>query len=523
MFSMTQMVRRAAQTQPNVLATVDGDRSQTWPEFAHKIACFANGLQKLNIGANGCVAILALNSDRYFEFMFATPWAGAIFQPINTRLAGPEVVYWLNDSEATVLLVDKNFAPMIAEIKDQLQHVKHFVFIDDLGEAEELPKGYIAYSEVVDNEPVADANRCDDDAAGLFYTGGTTGRSKGVILSHTNFVANALQAISVLRVQEKNRILHVAPMFHIADAFVCMMSTALSCSNYFRPAFDPVSTLEALQDHKIQRLVLVPTMINMLVNHTSISDYSLESMQCVWYGASPMPEPVIRKAMEVLPAVDFCQVYGQTEASPGITALLPERHTFEGPLAGKIKSAGQALPAIDLCIMDENNREVANHVIGEICMRGPNMMSVYLNMPEQTANTVVDGWLHTGDGGYLDDEGFLFIVDRVKDMIISGGENVYSAEVESALYQHDAVNQCAVIGIPHEKWGEQVHAVVLLKEGMTADEAVLIAHCKGLIAGFKCPRSISFQSEPLPLSGAGKILKTELRKPFWGDGDRNVN
>lgn len=151
------------------------------------------------------------------------------------------------------------------------------------------------------------------------------------------------------------------------------------------------------------------------------------------------------------------------------------------------------------------------------------MMSGYRNMPEQTANTVVDGWLHTGDGGYLDDEGFLFIVDRVKDMIISGGENVYSAEVESALYQHDAVNQCAVIGIPHEKWGEQVHAVVLLKEGMTADEAVLIAHCKGLIAGFKCPRSISFQSEPLPLSGAGKILKTELRKPFWGDGDRNVN
>ena len=177
MFSMTQMVRRAAQTQPNVLATVDGDRSQTWPEFAHKIACFANGLQQLDIGADSCVAILALNSDRYFEFMFATPWAGAIFQPINTRLAGPEVVYWLNDSEATVLLVDKNFAPLIAEIKDQLQHVKHFVFVDDLSEADELPKGYIAYSEVVDNEPVADANRSDDDAAGLFYTGGTTGRS----------------------------------------------------------------------------------------------------------------------------------------------------------------------------------------------------------------------------------------------------------------------------------------------------------------------------------------------------------
>jgi long-chain acyl-CoA synthetase len=519
MFSMTQMVRRAAQTQPNVFATVDGDRFQTWTEFEKKIASFANGLQQLGIGADGCVAILALNSDRYFEFMFATPWAGAIFQPINTRLAGPEVVYWLNDSEARVLLVDKNFAPMIDAIKDQLQHVKHFVFVDD----GQLPEGYIAYADVVDNEPVADANRSGDDAAGLFYTGGTTGRSKGVMLSHTNFVTNALQSLSVLGVEKNSRILHVAPMFHIADAFVCMMSTALSCSNYFRPAFEPVSSLQALQDHKIQRLVLVPTMINMLVNHPNISDYALDSLECIWYGASPMPEPVIRKAMDVLPAVDFCQVYGQTEASPAITALLPDRHTFEGPLAGKLKSAGQALPAIDLCIMDANNQKVANNVIGEICMRGPNMMLGYRNMAEQTANTIVDGWLHTGDGGYLDDEGFLFIVDRVKDMIISGGENVYSAEVESALYQHEAINQCAVIGIPHEKWGEQVHAVVLLKQGATADEAALIMHCKALIAGFKCPHSISFQSEPLPLSGAGKILKTELRKPFWGDGQRNVN
>lgn len=519
MFSMTQMVHRAAQTQPNVFATVDGDRSQTWPQFAHKIACFANGLQQMGVGADSCVAILALNSDRYFEFMYATPWAGGVFQPINTRLAGPEVVYWLNDSEASVLFVDKNFLPMIAEIRDQLQHVKHFVFVDD----GELPEGYIAYADVVDNEPVADANRSNDDAAGLFYTGGTTGRSKGVMLSHTNFVSNALQAISMLGVQERDRILHVAPMFHIADAFVCMMSAALSCSNYFRPAFEPVSTLQAVQDHKIQRMLIVPTMINMLVNHPSIGDYSLESLQCVWYGASPMPEPVIRKAMEVLPAVDFCQAYGQTEAAPAITALVPERHTFEGPMAGKMKSAGQALPGIDLCIMDENNQKVATDVIGEICMRGPNIMLGYRNMPEQTAKTIVDGWLHTGDGGYLDDEGFLFIVDRVKDMIISGGENVYSAEVENALYQHDAINQCAVIGIPHEKWGEQVHAVVVLKDGAMTDEAALIAHCKALIAGFKCPRSISLQSEPLPLSGAGKILKTELRKPFWGDGDRNVN
>lgn len=241
------------------------------------------------------------------------------------------------------------------------------------------------------------------------------------------------------------------------------------------------------------------------------------------YGASPMPEPVIKKAMKELPDALFYQAYGQTEAAPIVTVLSPERHTFDGPLAGKMKSAGQAAPGVDLVIMGEDGNLVATGVVGEICMRGPNVMLGYRNMEEQTAKAIVDGWLHTGDGGFLDEDGFLFIVDRVKDMIISGGENVYSAEVENAIYQNTAVNQCAVIGIPHEKWGEQVHAVVVLHEGQSVDEAELIEHCKQLIAGFKCPRSVSFQSESLPLSGAGKILKTELRKPYWKGVERSVN
>lgn len=519
MFSMTQLVRRAAQTDGSVVATVDGDRRQTWTEFADKIACFAGGLQQLGVGADTCVAMLALNSDRYFEFMFATPYAGGVFQPINTRLAGPEVVYWLNDSEASVLIVDSNFVPMIAEIKGDLQHVKHLVFIDD----GDVPEGYIAYADLVNNAPIEDANRQGDDIAGLFYTGGTTGRSKGVMLSHSNLVVNALQSIPMVGAQAADRILHVAPMFHIADAFVCMISTSLCGSNYFLPSFEPVSTMKGVQDYKIQRMLLVPTMVNMMVYHPALADFDMSSLEGIWYGASPMPEAVIKQAMEVLPDVAFRQAYGQTEASPVITVLPPERHTFEGPLAGKMKSAGQAIPGIDLCIMDEENNVLENEVVGEVCMRGPNIMKGYRNMPEQTSKSIVDGWLHTGDGGYMDDDGFLFIVDRVKDMIISGGENIYSAEVENALYQHDAISQCAVIGIPHEKWGEQVHAVVVLKEGAEADEQTLIDHCKKLIAGFKCPQSVSFQSEPLPLSGAGKILKTELRKPFWPEGERNVN
>ena len=521
MFSMTQMIRRAAQVAGTTLATQDGDRQQTWTEFQTKLARFAGGLQKLGIGNDDCVAILALNSDRYFEFMFAVPWAGGVFQPINTRLAGPEVVYWLNDSAARVLLVDQNFAELVTSIRDQLTHVESIVFVDDTT----LPAGCIPYSELVSAPAVADAGRQGDDIAGLFYTGGTTGRSKGVMLSHTNLVVNAMQCLPALDCRQCDRILHAAPMFHIADAIVCMTAAATAGTNFFLPAFTPLGTLQAIQEHSIQRMLLVPTMINMLVNHPDAGQYTTSSLRAVMYGASPMPEPVIKKAMQVLPTTAFYQAYGQTEAAPVITVLSAERHTFEGPLAGKMKSAGQAAPLVDLAIMDTDNTPVASGTVGEICMRGPNIMTGYRNLPEQTAATIIDGWLHTGDGGYPDVDGFLFIVDRVKDMIISGGENVYSAEVENALYQHPAVNQCAVIGIPHEKWGEQVHAVVVLHadKNATATEEALIAHCKTLIAGFKCPRSISFLQEPLPLSGAGKILKTELRKPFWPEGGRKVN
>jgi long-chain acyl-CoA synthetase len=243
----------------------------------------------------------------------------------------------------------------------------------------------------------------------------------------------------------------------------------------------------------------------------------------VLYGASPMPEAVITKALVVLPHTRFFQAYGQTETAPILTMLRPEYHVTKGALAGKLKSAGQSIPGVDIAIMDDGDRIVQPREVGEICARGPNVMLGYRNLPEQTDRTLRGGWLHTGDGGYLDEEGFLFIVDRVKDMIVSGGENVYSAEVENAIYEHASVAQCAVIGVPSEKWGEQVHAIVVPKPGQTLDADGIIAHCRERIAGFKCPRSVSFRSEALPLSGAGKILKTELRKPFWEGRDRNVN
>ena len=519
MFSLTAMIRRAAQVNPDALATSDSGREVRWGEFPSRVARLAGGLRAHGIDVGERAAILALNSDRYYEFYFAVAWAGGVFVPINTRLAAPEVVHWLTDSDTRVLCVDANFLPLIEGIREQLPGLRHVIYLGD-----DAPDGMTSWDQLGETAAVEDAERRDADLAGLFYTGGTTGRSKGVMLSQQNLAVNALQAAPILQLQPGDRILHTAPMFHIADWCMCVGAAIVAGSNYFLPAFEPKQVLATIEAEQIQKMLMVPTMINMVVHHPALAEHDLGCLETVMYGASPMPESVIRQALKVLPTTRFCQAYGQTEAAPILTMLRPEYHTVDAasPFAGKLKSAGQAVPGVELAVLDEHDQPVAVGEVGEVCARGPNVMLGYRNLDEQTASTLRDGWLHTGDGGRLDEDGYLFIVDRVKDMIISGGENVYSAEVENVLFQHPAVAQCAVIGVPDEKWGERVHAIVLLKDGETASDGDLINHCKREIAGYKCPRSIAFTDQPLPLSGAGKILKTELRKPYWEGSDRNV-
>lgn len=408
---------------------------------------------------------------------------------------------------------------MVDELRRRVPTLEHVVYMGNSVTTKEM-----SWDELGQSTAVADAGRCDDDLAGLFYTGGTTGRSKGVMLSQANLVVNALQAAPILQMQPGDRILHTAPMFHIADWCMCVGAAIVAGSNFFLPGFEPVEVMQSIARQRIQKMLMVPTMINMVVHHPELPHHDLSSLETIMYGASPMPEAVIRRALEVMPHTRLCQAYGQTEAAPILTMLRPEFHTLDtqAPYGGKLKSAGQAVPGVELAVLDSNDLPVATGEVGEVCARGPNVMLGYRNLDEQTAATLRQGWLHTGDGGRLDEDGFLYIVDRVKDMIISGGENVYSAEVENVLYQHPAVGQCAVIGVPDDKWGERVHAIVVLKPDTDADESALIDHCKSVIAGYKCPRSISFRREPMPLSGAGKILKTELRKPFWEGQERNV-
>jgi long-chain acyl-CoA synthetase len=289
------------------------------------------------------------------------------------------------------------------------------------------------------------------------------------------------------------------------------------------PRFEAAACARALQDNRITDILLVPTMIQMLLDHLEQERYELDALARLYYGASPIPEATLLRLFDALPGCRPVQLYGQTEAAPMLTVLEGRYHVKDGPDAGRLRSAGRAIPCIELKIVDAEDREVPRGTVGEIIARGPNVMLGYWQLPEQTAQTLRDGWLHTGDAAYMDDDGFIYISDRLKDMIISGGENVYSTEVEQALYLHPAVAQCAVIGVPDERWGERVHAVVVPKPGAERDALALIAHCRSLIADFKCPRSIDFRDEPLPMSGAGKILKTELRKPYWVGRERAVN
>ena len=517
---LSQCINRAVQLNPQGLATVFGERTHTWVEFKDRVARLAQGLKSVGVKDNDRVAILALNSDRYLEYFFGVPWAGGMVVPINTRLAPPEIIFTLNDSETKVLVVDDAFVDMLPALKGKMDSVTTIIFS---GEGK-IPEGCVSYEELIkNNEPAEDADRGGEDLAGLFYTGGTTGRSKGVMLSHDNLLTNALNIINASKIDAEVIYLHAAPMFHLADCASTFAVTLAGGGHSFISKFEPKETLKAIVRDKVTNCLLVPTMVNMLVNFPGFDKYDISGLQRVLYGASPMPEAVLIKAMKLMPNCKFMQAYGMTETSPLITFLDDQYHTQEGPHAGRLKSAGHAAVAVELKIADENDNEVARGGVGEVLTRGPHVMKGYWKMEELTNETLRGGWMHTADMGYMDDNGFIYIVDRSKDMIISGGENVYSTETENAIYQHPAVQECAVIGIPHEEWGEQVHAVIVLHEGQSLTQDELKKHCSELIAGYKCPRSVTFQKELLPVSGAGKILKTEIRKPFWEGKGKGVN
>jgi acyl-CoA synthetase (AMP-forming)/AMP-acid ligase II len=513
---LTQSLHRNLQQSPDRPATIYRDRVRTVAESVERVARLAGALCTLGVTPGDRVGILALNSDRYQEYFHAIPWMGAALNPVNIRWSTAEIAYSLAESDTRVLFVDDAFAAMIPALREQFPELSTVIHCGD----EESPAGTLDYEALLaENSPIEDTRAGGDDLLGVFYTGGTTGHPKGVMLSHDNVLVSALGSLSSGQfLSPGGRLLHAAPLFHLAGIAAWAAGSLVGSTHVIVPMFSPAAVMQAIAEHKITDALLVPTMIQLLVDDPAAADSDLSSLVHLIYGASPISETLLQRARKVFPAADFTQAYGMTELSPVATLLSPADH--DDPTLRR--SAGRAAPHAEVRIIDSNDREVPRGEVGEVVVRGDNVMLGYWNRPRDTASAVQDGWMHTGDGGRMDDSGYVFIVDRIKDMIITGGENVYSAEVENALATHPAVAACAVIGVPDPDWGERVHAVVVLLPAQQTTVEAIRAHCKTLIAGYKAPRSVEFV-DALPMSGAGKILKRELRIKYWGADANQVS
>ncbi len=487
----------------------------TYGEHGARVLRLANALRsELGVQREDRFAILSLNSGRFEELYHAGLLGAGVVNPLNLRFAPRELTHVLADSETKVVFVDALFAPVI----DQVRKEAGIETVVLLGEGD-VPhdasyEGILAAGEeVVPEEPE------EDDPAMLMYTGGTTGLPKGVLLTQRSMMLTLYHIGMTLRIERDEVFLAQVPMFHAASMGAILATPTTGGRLVTVPFFDPPTVLRVTEEHQATNTIMVPTMIAMTFAHPEYEPGRLSSLQRLTYGASPMPRPVLDRLRKEQPQIQLYQGYGMTESAALVSVLLPEDHEREDKLA----SAGRPVPGTVVSIQDEFGTELPPRQVGEVCVRGGQYMREYWRRPEETEAAFRGGWYHSGDAGYLDEEGFLYLVDRTKDMIVTGGENVYSTEVEQAIASHPAVAQVAVIGIPDETWGEAVHAIVVLKPGDSASEQDLIAHARGQIAGYKVPKSVTFRDEPLPLSGAMKVLKRELRAPYWEGRERSVN
>ena len=489
--------------------------TRTFAEHAARVAGTCGALRSLGIGRGDRFAVLALNSPEYLELYHAAYLGAGVINPLNLRFAPKELIHVLRDSGTTTCFVDGFFAPLVEAVRQEAG-LEHVVLIG----AGDVPHT-ATYDGLLDAaEPGLPEEGEETDPVVLMYTGGTTGLPKGVLLDQRAEILNLMHIMMHRPVGAETVVLLQTPMFHAASMFSIVGGPAFGAHTVVLPMFEPGATMTAIDTYAVTDTVMVPTMIGLTMAHPDFTPERLGGLRELVYGASPMPRDMLERLLELYPHVNIWQGYGMTECCAVLTLLGPEEHRRGGAY---LTSTGRAVAGVELAIQDELGRAVATGVTGEVCARGGNFMVEYWNQPEATREAFRDGWYHTGDAGFLDAAGYLHLVDRVKDMIVSGGENVYSIEVENALASHPAVLQVAVIGIPHDTWGEQVHAVVVLQPGAEVDAEELIEHSREWIAGYKVPKRIEFRTEPLPLSGAMKVLKRELRDPYWEGRDRRIN
>jgi len=514
MVRLFDYVDKAAFHWPNNPSITFQGQTFSWKQTRERCRAFAAKLHELGVRPGDRVAYLGLNSHQCFEGYFAPSLIGAAFVPINVRLAVGEVVEVVEDCRPKVLIADQAHMEAARQVTAQCDCITTLISCG----AGNLEPGEISYEDgLAENTPEVDFDALGsrgDDTIIIFYTGGTTGKPKGVELSHANNFTNAIGSASAYTLGMQENHLLSGPMFHAAAGSRVFSATILAGHTVIMPKFDTEEMMRLIPQYQINIAQIVPTMIMMILNHPSLATADWSSLRLMTYGASPIPEGTLRRALKEMPNCSFAQAFGMTEASPVLTILSPEYHTLEGPLTGKLGSVGKPVAHVDVRVVGEDGSPVHAGEIGEIIARGPNMARGYLGNPEQTAAAFRNGWYHTGDSGYLDEDGFLFVVGRIKDMIISGGENIYPIEVENLLSRHPAVMESAIIGVPDDHWGETVHAVVVLKEGQSATKQDLITFCRDQIAHYKCPSSISFMTGRLPLTPINKIDKLALRKIY---------
>jgi long-chain acyl-CoA synthetase len=501
-------LRRASWLYRDSPAVLDGQRSVTYGELATRVAGLGAALAELSVPPGGRVGFLGVNSLAHLECWLGVPAAGRVLVDLNFRLSEDELAFIADDCELEVVFVDHDRLEVGRALQRRCASLRELVVA-----------GVDGYEELV-RRPAAPPPAVDGRAlAAISYTGGTTGRTKGVMLSHSNLLANARHNLITTGHRRSDRWLHVCPMFHVAGTANVFACTWAGSSQVLLPRFDADAVLDAVERERITHTVLVPTMLAMLLEALERAPRDLSSLRHIQYAASPISAALQRRVLERFDC-DVVQFYGMTEAAPTVTCCTPEDHRGEG---ARLRSIGAPVIGVEVEIRDLDGRPVAPGEVGEIWVRGPNVMLGYWRRPADTEATLVDGWYRTGDLAYAADDGYLYLVDRLKDMIISGGENVYSVEVETALADHPAVREAAVFGVPDARWGEAVYAVVVVSGGSGVTVEELIAHARRRIAGYKLPRTIELREEPLPKSGAGKVLKHLLREPFWAGHEVRVS
>ncbi|HKW74971.1 MAG TPA: fatty acid--CoA ligase [Terriglobales bacterium] len=513
-----RFLRYASQQYPNKVGVICGNRQLTYSQFAGRAAKLAGALRELGIQPGDRVAYLSGNCHRLLEAYYGVLEAGAVLLPLNIRLNPQELAFILNDSGAKALLFQEMFAPMVEGFRDRLTSVERYIALDHAPKAAWVEQKSYEDLLAAAQPRQTDIVQVDENAlAELFYTSGTSANPKGVMLTHRNIYLHALNVALIFNTGAQTVELHTIPLFHANGWGVAHSLTLMGGTHVMIGKFDPPEVFRLIQEQKVQACSLVPTMATALVNCPERGKYDLSSLQRITLGGAAASPTLVREVEEKIGCVCFSG-YGLTETCPVLTTAQIKagvewqgEQRYEGQA-----STGYPLPGVEIRVVESDDRDVPHDgkSIGEIVARSDGVMDGYWKQPEATAAVMRNGWFHTGDMATIDEHGYVLIVDRKKDIIVSGGENISSLEIERALLAHPAVYEVAVIPVPDERWGEVPKALVVLKPGQKLTEAELLDFCRGQIAHYKCPRSVEFM-DALPKTGTGKILKKELRKKYW--------